>query len=77
MQIQVLYYQLLIVRIYIVRHVFNYLTHVHLLPHMLFVCFVLFYATATVFQLYLCVDMMYEMRRRKPKPTLLLTSRDL
>ena len=31
----------------------------------------LFYATATVFPLYLCGDMMYEMRR-KPVPILLL-----
>ena len=32
-----------------------------------------FYAMATVFQLYHGVDMMYEMTRRKPEPTLLLT----
>ena len=33
----------------------------------------LFYATATVFQLYLSGDMVHEMRRRKPEPTPLLT----
>ena len=33
----------------------------------------LFYAISTIFQLYLVSDMMYEMRRRKPKPTLLPT----
>ena len=40
-----------------------------------FVCLftLLFYAVATVFQFYLGNDMMYEMRRRKPKPTLLQT----
>ena len=32
---------------------------------------VLFYALATVFQLYLGSDMMYEMRRRKAEPTYL------
>ena len=35
--------------------------------------FVLFATIATVFQLYHGGDMMYEMRRRKPAPTLLLT----
>ena len=34
------------------------------------VCLLLFHARATVFQLYLDSDMMYEMRKRKPKPTL-------
>ena len=33
----------------------------------------LFYAIATVFQLHHGGDMMYEMRRRKPVPTVLLT----
>ena len=33
----------------------------------------LFYATVTVFQLYHGGDRMYEMRRRKPEPTLLQT----
>ena len=33
----------------------------------------LFYAIATLFQLYLGSAQMYEMSRRKPKPTLLLT----
>ena len=33
----------------------------------------LFYAIATIFQLYHGVDMMYEMRRREPEPTLLPT----
>ena len=33
----------------------------------------LFYTIATVFQLYHSGDMMYEMRRRKPEPTLLVT----
>ena len=33
----------------------------------------LFYAIATVFQLYLDSDMMHEMRRRKHEPTLLPT----
>ena len=33
-----------------------------------FVCLLLFYATSTVFQLYHGGGMMYEMRRRKPKP---------
>ena len=35
----------------------------------------LFYAIATVFHLYLVGDMMHEMRRRKPGPTLSLTHR--
>ena len=39
-----------------------------ILPGLLF-----FYAIAIVFQLYHGGDMMYEMRRRKPKPTLLPT----
>ena len=38
-----------------------------------FVCLLLFYAIATVFQLYHGNDMMYEMRRRNPKPTLVPT----
>ena len=43
-----------------------------------FVCLSLFYATATVFQIYQGGDMMYEMRRRKPEPTLFFTdSKDL
>ena len=33
----------------------------------------LFYARATVFQLYQGSDMMYEMISRKPEPTLVLT----
>ena len=33
----------------------------------------LFYVKATVFQLYHGHDMMYEVRRRKPEPTLLHT----
>ena len=33
----------------------------------------LFYGIATVFRLYLGGDIMYEMRKRKPEPTLLLT----
>ena len=33
----------------------------------------LFYAIATVFRLYHGGDMIYEMRRRKPEPTLILT----
>ena len=33
----------------------------------------LFYTIATLVQLYLCGDMMYEMRRRNPEPTLLQT----
>ena len=37
------------------------------------VCLLLFYAIAKVFQLYHGGDMMPEMRRRKPEPTLLLT----
>ena len=36
-------------------------------------CLLLFYAIATIFQLYHGGDMMYEMSRRKPEPTLLLT----
>ena len=40
---------------------------------MLLVCLLLFYAKATVFQLYHGSDMIYEMRRRKPEPTLLPT----
>ena len=36
----------------------------------LFVCLLLFYAIARVFQLYYCRDVMYEMRRRKPEPIL-------
>ena len=39
----------------------------------LFVWLLLFYAVATVFQLCHSGDMMYEMRRRKPKPKLFLT----
>ena len=35
-----------------------------------YVC-LLFYAIAAIFQLYHGNDMMYEMRRRKPEPTLL------
>ena len=35
------------------------------------VLFLLFYTLATVFQLFHRGDMIYEMRRRKPKPTLL------
>ena len=38
-----------------------------------FVCLVLFYVIATVFQLYHGSDMIYEMRRRKPEWTLLPT----
>ena len=39
-----------------------------------FVCLLLFYAIATVFKLYHDGDMMYyDMRRRKPKPTVLPT----
>ena len=37
------------------------------------VCLLLFYTTATLFQLYSGGDMMYEMRRRKPEPTCLPT----
>ena len=37
----------------------------------------LFYAIEKVFQLYLGSDVMFEMRRRKPKPTLLQTQRGL
>ena len=37
------------------------------------VCLLLFYATATIFQLYHGGDMMYEIRRRNPEPTQLLT----
>ena len=37
------------------------------------VCLLLFYAIGTVFQLYHGGDMMCEIRRRKPEPTLLLT----
>ena len=36
-------------------------------------CLLLFYAVATVFQLFHGGDVMYEMRRRKPEPTLLPT----
>ena len=39
----------------------------------LFICYLLFYAIATVFQLYHCDGMLYEMRKRIPKSTLLLT----
>ena len=39
----------------------------------LFVCSLLFYAIAAVFQLYHGGDMIYKMRRRKPGPTLLPT----
>ena len=48
----------------------------------LFVCFCfvfalfLFFAIATIFQLYLGSDMMYDMGRRKPKSTLLPTQRN-
>ena len=38
-----------------------------------YICLLLFYARATVFQLYHDGDMMYEMRRRKPEPLLLPT----
>ena len=37
------------------------------------VCLLLFYAIATIVQLYHGGDMMYEMRRRKPESTLLQT----
>ena len=37
------------------------------------ICLLLFYAIATVFQLYHGGDMMYEMRRRKPELTRLQT----
>ena len=42
-----------------------------------FFCLVLllFYAIATVFQLYLGSDMIHEMRKRKPQPILLPTQR--
>ena len=40
-----------------------------IMPHFIFV--LLFYTIAAVFQLYLGGEMIYEMRRRKPKPTLL------
>ena len=39
----------------------------------LFDCLLLFYAMATVFQLYYGGDMMYELRRRKFEPTRLTT----
>ena len=39
------------------------------------VCFI--YVIATVFQFYFGSDMRYEMRRRNPESTLLLTPRDL
>ena len=39
----------------------------------LVVCLLWFYATATVFQLYLGSDLMHDMRRKQPEPTLLLT----
>ena len=39
------------------------------------VCLLLFYAIAILFQLYHGGDMMYEMRRRMPEPTFLLTQR--
>ena len=42
-----------------------------------FVCLLLFYAFATAFKLYHSSDMMYEMRRRKPAPTLFTDSEDL
>ena len=38
----------------------------------MFVCLLLFYVIATLFQLYNDGHMTYEMRRRKPEPTLLL-----
>ena len=38
-----------------------------------FVCLLLFYAIATIFQLCHGGDMMYEMRKTKPEPTLLPT----
>ena len=40
-------------------------------------CLLLFYAIATVVQLYHGGDMIYDMRRRKPKPTLLPIQRIL
>ena len=39
------------------------------------VCLLFCYTIVTVFQLYHGGDMMYEMRKKKPKPTLLLTRR--
>ena len=36
-------------------------------------CWLLVYAIAIIFQLHYGGDMMYEMRKRNPKPTLLLT----
>ena len=46
-------------------------------PHTRFICLLLFYPIATVFQLYHSDDMMYEMRRRKPKPYTFTDSRNL
>ena len=37
-----------------------------------FVVLLLFHAVATVFQLYVVSDMMYEMKRRETEPTLLM-----
>ena len=45
------------------------------LDHLFVLLLVLFYAIVTVFQLYHAGDMMYDMTRRKPEPTLLLTQR--
>ena len=45
------------------------ITNAHCQDHCLFVC----YPIETVFQLYDGGDMMCEMRRRKPEPTLLLS----
>ena len=40
-------------------------------------CLLLFYAIAPVFQLYHGGDMMYEIREKKPEPTLFTNSKDL
>ena len=47
-------------------------THSYIIASVLFVC-LLFYAIATILQLYHGSDMIYKMRRRKPEPTLLPT----
>ena len=44
-------------------------------PSVEYVCLLLFYAIVRVFQLYHGSDMMYMMRRRKPKPTFVPTQR--
>ena len=58
---------------YTIMHTCLFCVHVLFMCLDKTVCWLLFYTIATIFQLYHGGDMMYEMRRRKPEPTLLPT----